>query len=707
MLNFLIFWQLAVFIFLIFVPGFLILKLLNIKKIKIVDEILFSIGLSIAFVMFFGFSINELYLILGISEPLSIIPLGISLTFFISFLFFYVYRRDFSHPLFSLKRKFKFSRASFIGVGIISLSVVLSVIGALTITNYYISFPIFVGMFLLIVILFALSSQNKFISSDLYPYLIFAISLALCLHILLISRYIIGTDAHLEYYVFRISVLKGSWGLLPIDIQPTAIVNYNAMLSITILPAFYSILMNVKGEILFKILYPFIFSLIPVVLFRVYENQIGKSNSLLSTIFFISSPLVFYGTEFLTLNRQIVAELFLVLAVFVLLNKNIQLTKRRVLLIIFGVALAVSHYSIGYIFLGIISLLFVYQKIKHKSQDEKVLNIPTVSILVVFSFLWYIFSASPILSLLQLFNGISSRFITDFDNPAARSSTVFTEHPVLSFASATNWALFYAVHALIAVGIIVLFFKASRTKIDPIYRIIMIVNVFLLSICVLIPNFAPAFNFTRFYAITMIFLAPCFVIGGHSIIDAIAYIFKKKENSPYLRYQNLNIRLKKISKITSITLSILLIAYFLSQSGFLNAVTNADPLSVALDYNEINSEYSSAHYKAFISEPNLVGALWLSSHNDNSSLLFADYVSSFNILDNYGPYPIQEIHLLNNWTVIDQKSVIFLGQINVLDGLITTYNQPFNISEISHIMDNSSLLYSNGNTEILYAYPFD
>jgi uncharacterized membrane protein len=85
--------------------------------------------------------------------------------------------------------------------------------------------------------------------------------------------------------------------------------------------------MNVDGEILFKLLYPLIFSIIPVALFRLYQTQIGKSNALISTFFFISSPLVFYGTEFLSLNRQIVAELFMVLSIYVLLDKEISLKK--------------------------------------------------------------------------------------------------------------------------------------------------------------------------------------------------------------------------------------------------------------------------------------------------------------------------------------------------------------------------------------------
>ncbi len=341
----------------------------------------------------------------------------------------------------------------------------------------------------------------------------------------------------------------------------------------------------------------------------------------------------------------------------------------------------------------------------NKTSSEDVLNITTIVILFGFSILWFVFSAAPILTLFQFFSGISSRFVTDFDSPAARSTVVFSSHPIYGFASALNWVLFYFVHALIAIGILSMFLKLGRIKIDSTYRIIMLVSVFLLILCVAIPNFAPAFNFTRFYALAMFFLAPCFVIGGTSIIDSILYVFRRKADNPFLRYLQSESRknvLIKATKITSLILSLLLVCYFLSQSGFLNAVTNSDPLSIALNYEEMNTEYSSTTYKAFISSPNIAGAVWLSAYLENSTL-YADYVSSFNILDNYGPYPIENVRLLNNDQTVTQNSVIFLGQINVVDGIVTTYDQSFNVSDISYMLTNSSLLYSNGNTEIFYA----
>ena len=54
--------EIIVFIFLSFIPGFAILRLFKLKEISFLDTILFSVCLSVAFVMFMGLLVNELYL---------------------------------------------------------------------------------------------------------------------------------------------------------------------------------------------------------------------------------------------------------------------------------------------------------------------------------------------------------------------------------------------------------------------------------------------------------------------------------------------------------------------------------------------------------------------------------------------------------------------------------------------------------------------
>jgi uncharacterized membrane protein len=57
--------QIVVFIYLSFIPGFVLLKLLKLTETMLVEKILFMVGLSLAFLMFVGLLINQLFLALG------------------------------------------------------------------------------------------------------------------------------------------------------------------------------------------------------------------------------------------------------------------------------------------------------------------------------------------------------------------------------------------------------------------------------------------------------------------------------------------------------------------------------------------------------------------------------------------------------------------------------------------------------------------
>jgi len=63
--------QIIGFIYLTFIPGFLILKCFKINGKKIVEDVLYSVGLSLSFLMFTGVLINFLYPLVGISKPIS------------------------------------------------------------------------------------------------------------------------------------------------------------------------------------------------------------------------------------------------------------------------------------------------------------------------------------------------------------------------------------------------------------------------------------------------------------------------------------------------------------------------------------------------------------------------------------------------------------------------------------------------------------
>jgi len=61
--------QIIGFLYLTFVPGFIFLRLLRLEGLSDVETILFSVGISVAFLMIVGLLLNEIGLMIGFSNP--------------------------------------------------------------------------------------------------------------------------------------------------------------------------------------------------------------------------------------------------------------------------------------------------------------------------------------------------------------------------------------------------------------------------------------------------------------------------------------------------------------------------------------------------------------------------------------------------------------------------------------------------------------
>ena len=92
--------QVVGFVYLTFIPGIVILRLLRIHGQSTIVTLLYAVGLSIAFLMFLGLLINFALPLVGISEPLSCLPLVITTSVIVLALCALSYwrDRDFSAP---------------------------------------------------------------------------------------------------------------------------------------------------------------------------------------------------------------------------------------------------------------------------------------------------------------------------------------------------------------------------------------------------------------------------------------------------------------------------------------------------------------------------------------------------------------------------------------------------------------------------------
>jgi uncharacterized membrane protein len=699
LLNIPVIRDIIVFAYLSFVPGFVILKALKLK-LSLLNTFLISVGLSFFASMFVGLLVNELYVILRLSQPLSTIPLTAAISTFTLIVFFISYRRDFSIDFVSLNGMLKATRNYLPLTLVLIILPILSIVGAV-----YVNIPIMIILCLTIAILCILSiASNKLIPSESYPFLIFSISISILLLNLLLSKYIIGDDANREYYVFKITQIRGYWGSINAITNPIGVISYNSMLSITLLPTVYSVLMNLKNEMLFKILYSFIFSLVPVALYEMYKNEAGKMIGLISTFFFVFTINAFFG-ELISVNRQIVAEFFLILSLFLWLDKTLPIKEKRILLMIFGVSMALSHYSIAIIYLIFVALVVSISGIKSKFDD--VYNAFTVLAIFGITALWYSFSSgstwtSTMTLILNTAQTVASE-LTGFQSRtrgAGAASSVYFIPNVFTPATWINLVLSGITTLSLLIGILVVILLPRRPEISDRYKLMIILAAIIFAVSYLFPMVAATLNFTRFFAIASLFLSPCFAIGALSILKIIQRTLRKRSENQ----KNSIVFLNKHGKTALLLVAVLLSAYFSSQSGLINYVTYGDIHSNTFDYYKMrtsgNPQVQIQFYSVYSPEQDVLSAVWLSRYANTSSIFFCDLVSGLHVLAGEGLIPENLRLTLANTTKPEQGSFIYLDSLNVVKGIIPVSTGLLNTSEISSSLNEGDLIYSNGNSEI-------
>jgi uncharacterized membrane protein len=661
------------FVYLTFVPGLVIVKLLRADKLGSLETILLSVGLSVAFLMFFGLVINFLYPAAGISDPLSLMPLLPSIVLATEAMATLLLLRDIRRPTggngLILSKK---------GAATILLAVpfmllpILSVIGTLQVNvsnnNTVLLSTIFFVSFLVAAVAFSKKLKND-------AFLVFAllmVALALLFQSSLISNYVYGGDMHMEFQLFRITQLSSYWS----PTIGTTDLGYNwlnAMLSITILPTVYSNILAIDGTWVFKIVTPIIFSFVCLGLYLLYKKEFDAKIAFVSVFFFIANSVFFVDATFNV--RDMIAELFYVLLFFVLLDSRLNRTVKSSLFIIFGAALIVSHYATAYVFLFIIVGLWLLMYFFKKSATNMVGLIITFSA-VMFSWYIYVSNAGPFRGLLSTLDFLWGSFFNQFLVPQARGTTVLTAvgiGGVSTFWHVVGRGFFYITEILIVIGFLVLILKRKSKVVSTEYLAISAMNMIILLGCLVIPSFANTLNVDRFYHLTLFFLAPLLVIGGLSV----------------LRLVRRNLRTE-----TAVFLIVLfLVPFFLFQTGFVYQIAGEVNYSLPLNENGMGSmpyvQYS------IIRDYDVFGAEWLSSFVNSGTAIYAETDSDGALISTALIFG-NTVRALTNATVVEENSVVFLSSVNVIEGTVDSWNT----SQISYVFDGLSLVYSNGGCNI-------
>ena len=608
--------QLLGFILLTFIPGLQLLLIFRVRNINPVEYIAYALGLSLALIMFTGAFINFALPYVGIGRPLATIPVTVSILAITIILAILAYLRNRTSGL-QLKIILP-ARASYLPALAFMLLILLTILGAAMVTAFQ-NNVILIICLLFIALAILMISTGKFIKTDLFPLAIFSFSLCILYQTTLISPYLVGSDIFTEYVYQGLVAQAGAW-----DYSMGHPVN--TCLSIVIAAPVYAQFLNIDSIWVFKAIYPLLFSLMPVAMYRALRIQIGPEKAFLAVFLFLSIPT--FALEMISLCRQQVAELFFILVILLLCEKRLPANTKIAMSVIFSASIAVSHYALGFITmiyygLALVSVLFMRSKyflsfwgwvtsrtggLPDSLTPSEIRKLPISVVIVpaiayfIIAFIWYRIVGSGIN--LEFLSGIWTTFSDALTRIVVRVLTgagslldyarmgqadllvkiaLGMDFGQVSWLGKSFRVLQYAVQILTVTGCLrmIIWPKGINFRLE--FLAISLISAALLVACIVIPDFSSLLNATRWYHLAMITLSPFCIVGGQTIWQAITLLIRKLRNNPCLK----SVPGVNQGFFTALT-ALILVPYFLISSGLFFEITRQDTA------NSIDAPYSIA-----------------------------------------------------------------------------------------------------------------
>jgi len=390
-----------------------------------------------------------------------------------------------------------------------------------------------------------------------------------------------------------------------------------------------------------------------------------------------------------------------------MIDKKLDRMKRDGLFIIFAFSLTVSHYGLSYIFMfsliAVYSMLFLNRWYKnHDNVTKTSITSRFVVLYITFTLAWYIYvsSSSAFEDIVRIGDHIARSIFTDFLNPDFAEGLKLIMWKTVSPLHEVTKYLHLISQFYIAIGIYTLLAKHKEMKFEKEYAAFSYVNFMICITSIAVPVFASSLNTTRLYHITLIFLAPFCVIGGVTFFRMLDRIVKKSWSYQIVR-SSLRI------------LSVFFAVFLLFNSGWVYEVMKDHPGSVSLSQNWIkeygDTKIKAGFYDGYVPEQNIVSITWLSKMANKEDIKIYTGETHPSQIVGYATIPLNCIHELSNTSETDRDAYIYLGYLNVVDGIVVSCETElleeifyYNTTEILPHLNKINKIYTNGGSEIYY-----
>jgi len=731
------------FILLTTVPGLLIMLMLKIREVDFWEYLVYTIGLSVAFLMFGGLFINWVLPLIGIYKPLSTVPLLISFDIFLLIFWIIALKRNNKIYLKVEPPRLDLINKSFLIIPIIFP--ILSILGAITLNNHGPNYLPLIVLGGIAIYVFFVALLRKKLNKNIYPWSIVMVSLSLLLATSLRSWYVSGVDINLEYYIFQLIKEKQYWNLQLFSHA------YNACVSVSILPTILSTFIKINNQYIFKLIITIIFSLTPLVVYLFLKKFTHEILAFLAVFFFISQP-AFINWASIPI-RQEIALLFFALTLLVLFNENFNQTLKNSLFIIFGFSMVVSHYTTNYlaillfVFSYLIYLvlrktkdkkpfLIIYKKLNLKEKVEKSankvnsLNGIMIVILIIFTLLWNsILPNNSFNNLIDFTYQTVQNMDKIFSEVLSKTGSINTQWNIFYYGSKDNnlllrnyikdAALEYQNKSHLSLyprttyenyQPIVKYAKGARPETAPVPKLFIFINLIRILIKVFIIVGVLWLLFTKskkgtdnteyiimtlfglflLGVITILPLTPIFYEFGRTYQQMLVILSLPAVLGGLLIFKFLkkNIRL--------LFILIIFILYYSYNSGLIPY--NIVGAEVSLQLHNFGDMYD----KLYVHKTEVKSSEWLFNNRSNNEFIYADERASYKLWFS-SKIDIKKIIRDVFPPVIDKKAYVYSSYTNTIEkrgfvhieGSTIGYNFPSDF-----LNQNKNNIYNNGSTEI-------
>lgn len=547
------------------------------------------------------------------------------------------------------------------------------------------------------------------------PGAIFGIGLALLLGYSMRTGHVVGWDINQELFTYRTTATPGRWEWGSFK-DP-----YNACMSITILPSVVVQLTRIGPEVVFKLFYPLLFSVVPVTLYALARRFTNGRAAFLAAMFFVAQT--WFGQQMPALARQEVALLFVALVLLVLFD-GVDGRPRRGYVAVFGVAMILSHYSTTFLFLlTAVAATLLYVLVRPVARRRGVyMRAPVpvgvlLSMLVVF-FVWGSVCTSSTGSLSTTVRSLGSNipallapsalgsaaeqltFQPPKTNTQADVAAYYAKVTATSAASgidlypASTYAdyrpraqdaplvagdagnaglmllLLRALKVVANVGVPLIaalaFALRARRKADLRMALLVISTVPVFALMLLSPVLKTDYNLTRLYMQGLLVL--CVPIAA--LVSGLV---------------------ARPARLVALAVSVALLLIYLN--GVTNQVFGGPAL---LTFNNKGLDYELYA----IDDAESASARWLAANRDPSRAIYADEIATFRLQSQGG---IKGAIFDVVPPAIEKGAYVYLSDANVTDGVTYHRSAPsvmrFN-APLGFLDDNKDLVYSNGHSTV-------